>query len=223
MAISNKLMMRLLSGFVLGPLTLLIIYWGGVPFFLLSMFLCAVSFYEWLNMAKKRDKPLFPIISGWLYIGFSFCCFIFLRSVDNGMVLTIILLLSVWGSDVGAYVFGKKWGKKKFAPTISPNKTWAGFAGALIGAAIAFLAVFPFFVLDDVTGAILLLLVLLGYAIGATGQVGDLFISIQKRKVGVKDTGNLIPGHGGILDRIDALLLACPVFVAMLIIWGQIS
>ena len=146
----------------------------------------------------------------------------------TGLVLG--LLFSVWATDTGAYIAGKTIGGPKMAPTISPNKTWAGLAGG-IASSVAVLfayvhAIGPYLgnlIRNDLNmpeGFSTLSILLIGFAIAVSGQIGDLLISMQKRRVGVKDTGALIPGHGGILDRIDGLLLAAPVFLVCLKVMG---
>jgi phosphatidate cytidylyltransferase len=127
----------------------------------------------------------------------------------------------MWGSDTGGYIFGKKIGGALMSPTISPKKTWAGMAGAVIGASIiftAFLYLAPFvtnFIPNTISPTLLQLplFIIVGAVLGYVGQIGDLLISSLKRKAHAKDSGHLIPGHGGILDRIDSFLLVIPIFV----------
>lgn len=114
----------------------------------------------------------------------------------------------VWGSDIGAYCFGKLWGKSKLAPKVSPGKTWAGLCGAYISGMIIMLLFYvllqPMF---SVFAALCLAIATISFAV-----VGDLFESMLKRIYGFKDSGNIIPGHGGVYDRIDSLLAAFPVY-----------
>lgn len=133
--------------------------------------------------------------------------------VAFGLVAVIWLLAAVWTADVGAYFAGRLIGGPKLAPRISPNKTWAGLGGAVAGAGlaagiIAWAAELPG----------LAVLVALGVAVGVVEQLGDLFESAAKRSFGVKDSGALIPGHGGVLDRVDGLVFAS-VAAATLGIW----
>ena len=122
----------------------------------------------------------------------------------------LTLLLIIWASDVSAYFSGKAIGGKKLAPKISPKKTWAGFIGSSIGAAII-AAVSTLFVTKTIGHMSWFGYAVMGSTLAMFGQVGDLLISVFKRHYGIKDTGTIIPGHGGILDRIEALL-----FVALL-------
>jgi phosphatidate cytidylyltransferase len=146
------------------------------------------------------------------YVGFTMLSLIWLRqTATGGWPLVLFVFLVVWGSDIGAYVVGRWLGGAKLAPSISPNKTWAGFGGGLIfSACIALIwtatmarIAHPFTVAAMAIGLSIL------------GQCGDLFESMMKRRFGVKDSGNLIPGHGGMLDRIDALLWVAPAFAAL--------
>ena len=122
--------------------------------------------------------------------------------------LLLLLLGVVWVGDSAAFVVGSKYGRHKLAPTISPNKSWEGAAASLIGALIVALAWREFYA--EETG---LSLVILAVVTSVIAQLGDLVESMLKRGAGVKDSGSLLPGHGGILDRFDALFFAAPVYV----------
>jgi phosphatidate cytidylyltransferase len=127
---------------------------------------------------------------------------LYLRS--SGSLLIVLLIVVV--ADVGAYFSGKQFGQVKLAPSISPGKTWEGVIGAMI--AVAVLSI----VIAFWTGASILVYLPLFLAIGVLSVVGDLTVSVFKRKAGVKDSGRLFPGHGGVLDRIDGITAATPVF-----------
>ncbi len=118
----------------------------------------------------------------------------------------LLLLVIVWLGDSGAYYIGKTWGRLKLAPRVSPNKTWEGSAASLAAGLLA-AAVWSYWRLGGVDGRILLLAGLVSIA----AQIGDLVESLLKRGAGVKDSGQILPGHGGVLDRMDALLFAAPV------------
>lgn len=128
----------------------------------------------------------------------------------QGPQLVLFLLVLIWTADSGAYFVGKTLGRHKLAPAISPGKTWEGVAGGLLASAgLAAVAAWWLDVPDaQKTGFVLLAVVSAGCSV-----IGDLFISLLKRQQGLKDSGHLIPGHGGILDRIDSLLAAAPVFL----------
>ena len=128
-----------------------------------------------------------------------------------GLELVLTLLALVWGYDTAAYLLGSRWGRRRLAPTLSPNKSWEGAAGGLLVAvAVGLLSMawLPW----GLHGVAVALLV------SVAAQLGDLFESQLKRMAGVKDAGTLFPGHGGVLDRIDALLFALPVFYAYLVL-----
>ena len=133
--------------------------------------------------------------------------------LDNGLLVIMWILFLVWASDCGAYAVGRIVGGPKLAPKISPNKTWAGLAGCIISAGIVGAVIAQIAVLNN-----LFELIILSSFIGLVSQMGDLIESAVKRYHGVKDSGNLIPGHGGMLDRVDALLAAiiAVVFISLI-------
>jgi phosphatidate cytidylyltransferase len=144
------------------------------------------------------------------YLGLAAASLVWLRADPAaGRTDVIVLLLIVWASDIGAYVVGRAVGGPKLAPAISPGKTVSGAVGGLLAAMLVGLAVS--LLESGPTGRA----VLVSGATGCVAQAGDLFESWLKRRFGVKDSGNLIPGHGGVLDRLDALLSAAP-FAALL-------
>lgn len=129
-------------------------------------------------------------------------------------IIIAFLFITVWASDSIAYVFGRLIGGPKLAPKISPKKTWAGLLGSMTGAALALcIGGYVLKTHYEFTIAEYWQLAAFGAFLGVIGQIGDLAISLFKRANNLKDTGNLIPGHGGILDRIDALLLIIPFYV----------
>lgn len=128
---------------------------------------------------------------------------------EQGPALALFALVLMWVADSGAYFAGRSFGRRKLAPRVSPNKTWEGVAGGLAGSLL--FALFAGGWLGW-TGGRLAAFAVLAVACAALSIVGDLFISLLKRQQGLKDTGNLFPGHGGLLDRIDSLLAAAPVF-----------
>lgn len=135
-----------------------------------------------------------------------------------GWVLFIFLL--IWGADIGAYFAGRKFGKRKLAPFVSPGKTVEGvFGGLALAGGVAALGL----LLSDMPLDNLLWFVPLCFVVVIFSVVGDLFESLFKRRAGLKDSGQLLPGHGGILDRIDSLTAAAPIFVLGLILFGGIQ
>lgn len=141
-----------------------------------------------------------------LYIGIGFHFFIAARDVS--LVALLYALFIVWTTDSGAYMIGRKIGKHKLAPHISPNKTWEGSIGGSLVATIVGSVFWYFFPTGHFSLGIMILLTLV---FSIVGQFGDLVESALKRYYGVKDSGKILPGHGGILDRFDSLLLVLPV------------
>jgi phosphatidate cytidylyltransferase len=143
--------------------------------------------------------------AGWIGLGLGHLLLI--RDFDpEGRLAIITVLLTVFVSDTLAYVAGRLAGRHKMSPTVSPGKTWEGFtAGAIAGIFTTFLALYKEDLLDDTWRAFVL-----GAVIVAAATIGDLFESLVKRDLGTKDTGRILLGHGGVLDRIDSLLFATP-------------
>lgn len=128
-------------------------------------------------------------------------------SPAGGVGLTIYLVVCTQFNDVAQFLWGKSLGKKKILPVVSPNKTWAGMLGGVLTTSLVGLAMSPFFTpLNPLEGF------LAGTIIGLAGFIGDVVISAFKRDLGIKDCGNMLPGHGGILDRVDSMTYAAPLF-----------
>jgi phosphatidate cytidylyltransferase len=138
-------------------------------------------------------------------------------TLPDGRWLTLYLLLIVWVADSGAYFAGHRWGKTKLAPHVSPGKTWEGVAGGLVAVLALALAagVFGW----RFAGIELLAWIVLALVTAFVSVFGDLFESRAKRAAGVKDSGSIIPGHGGVLDRIDAVTAAAPLFTLVWLLW----
>lgn len=152
------------------------------------------------NLAIKLGVGTLLVIPAW-------CAFALLHNAGVAWVLHGMLL--VWAADTFAFFSGRRFGGAKLAPNISPNKTWAGFFGGLFGVMLLAMVMAPVL---GVTVAQLPILVLASLLAGLASVLGDLFESLMKRQAGVKDSGTLLPGHGGVLDRVDSLLAALPVF-----------
>lgn len=204
---------RLLTALLGIPLVLGVVWYGNWPYLIAGGILIGLSVDEWSRMAilfrAEKTRILLLGLLGTVYITTALIALILLRMhFDDGLWWTLALLLGVWASDTCAFLAGKAIGGPKLCPDISPNKTWAGVGGGIAGSAltVACLAAFAPLPLGWVEGAVL------GAFLTPVGQVGDLLISYAKRKSGLKDTGTILPGHGGLLDRIDALLL-CTVFM----------
>ncbi|MHB0857004.1 MAG: phosphatidate cytidylyltransferase [Anaerolineae bacterium] len=145
-------------------------------------------------------------VAGSLYIGYSLSFLLRLRALENGALWLVVALLGTWICDTGAYLVGCRVGRHRFFPEISPRKTVEGAVGGLaFGVAAVVLLAYWLLGLPIFWG------ILLGILLVFAATIGDLAESVIKRQVGVKDSGNLIPGHGGMLDRVDSLLFVIPV------------
>ena len=201
--ISKELTNRLLTSIILFPLAIFFII-ADKNIFIFFLFLITIFVLrEWFSINKKKNSPIY--IAGLIFIFLSTISAYFLRGDDKESIIFFVWILTIcFMSDIGGYVIGKNFGKKKLTK-ISPKKTYEGALGSL------FFSLFPiffiyFFKLNTYTISLSLKTILLSLILSLVCQLGDIFISYVKRLNKVKNTGNLLPGHGGILDRIDGLL-----------------
>jgi phosphatidate cytidylyltransferase len=159
-------------------------------------------------------NDFFGYLLGALVILPTWAAMVALHAVSTWLMLAAMAL--VWVADVSAYFAGRTFGRHKLAPTISPGKTWEGVAGAVVGVLIYGGSVFTFTPLAGSLPLATPLLVLLLMLLTAVSVMGDLFESLLKRQAGIKDSSNLLPGHGGVLDRIDALTSTLPLAALIL-------
>lgn len=177
--------------------------------------ICGITLVAFVReiFAAER-KPLLGVggtLLGVIYVGGFFSHLVLLRKGPDGFLTTLLVTLGIWISDSAAYFGGRAYGRRKLLPTVSPNKTWEGALTGLAATSV-FGALFAYFVSDLAwpVGAVI------GLIISVAGQLGDLAASALKRESGIKDTGALLPGHGGIIDRFDSLL-----FAAVVVYYGQ--
>ena len=169
--------------------------------------------------AARRKRDLEPqwTAFGTLWVGLPCVCLLWLaRDGPTGRATLLWLLAVVWATDIGAYIVGRTFGGPRLAPRWSPQKTWAGLAGGTLCAASAGWATAAWL---NIAPELPLVLVSAGLAI--VEQFGDLAESVAKRRFGVKDSSGLIPGHGGLLDRLDGLLAVIPVVALLTLIGGH--
>ena len=140
-------------------------------------------------------------MSGVLFIVVPWTCILLLRAFPTGTLILVMLFMCTWSCDVMAYITGKRWGNSLLCENISPGKTWEGFIGGAMGSIL--MSAVLIYVLEQPPYP----LFIIGIICGTAGQFGDLTESIVKREMNVKDSGNLIPGHGGVLDRFDSILI----------------
>src|SRR6478672_5293729 len=198
-----------------------VLSWSGLWYLLPVIFGVPVVFRKEMRMAVPAAAMS---VFGVIYIAASLGLLIRLRHLPQAEYLIVFILFSVWGGDIAAYYVGKNIGKHKLAPVVSPNKSWEGAIASVVASVGIALLVFHF--RDSINALFthepdaptlqpnqlgLAEIVLLGVITNVAAQFGDLFESALKRGAGVKDSGTLLPGHGGLLDRIDALLFAVPV------------
>lgn len=173
-------------------------------------------------LVMTADAALYPagvrapvMLQAVLYPGLGFAHLLLLRQAPEGLRWTLFLLVAVWSADIAAYFAGLAWGRHRLAPRVSPGKSWEGaVAGLLVGAVVGG-ASGPLLGLGWPRGA------LLGCALAVAGLTGDLAESALKRAAGRKDSGRLVPGHGGVLDRFDSVLFAAPVLYWWRVLGGM--
>jgi phosphatidate cytidylyltransferase len=182
------------------------LFWAG-------LLVVALGFAASFILARRRnDKHPVWQAAGVPYLAVPALCLVALSSVSHGLIL-IGLLLIVWATDTGALIFGNLIGGRRLAPSLSPAKTWAGTLGGSVLAALVFT-----FYLNTLLGGSALVALAFGFAFSFTAHAGDLFESFVKRRFGVKNSGAIIPGHGGVLDRIDSTLAAAPVMALLVFV-----
>lgn len=205
-----------LAAAVLFPLSALV-----HPLWLTALiFLLVLSLGLWyVYSPRTRIADVAVTAFGPIYTGFMMSAIVLLREAIPGFpgaLLTVGVCASLWVSDSFAYLVGSRIGKHKMAPKISPNKSWEGFFGGLVGSAIIWCILWATGLYD----LDLVLAIGISLAVAILGVFGDLIESRIKRGVGVKDSGNLIPGHGGMLDRSDSLIFGCITAYLLLMIGG---
>lgn len=164
----------------------------------------------WTSVFMKVMMGFLTLVPAWLAL-------VFLRVQDHGIALIFILIGLVASADIGAYFSGKAWGKKKLAPAVSPGKSWAGFCGGLVSSCVfSFCIWFQWGQLELGFAAAMSIAIVTSLA----SVLGDLLESMVKRERGIKDSGQILPGHGGMLDRLDSLTAAAPVFALSLMLVG---
>ena len=208
----SELFSRTISSFILIILTFLSALVSDHVFLSILFVVIILSWIEWIKIIEKiKFKKIYRIIHiilFFLYISLAFIICFNIFIIDKYFFLTILMICVF--SDIGGYIFGKTFGGKKLTK-ISPNKTVSGSIGSFVLSYIGFFLIFFYF--NDLLYVRLKFesLFFIPLIISAICQLGDLFISYYKRKAKIKNTGNMIPGHGGLLDRIDGSIFALPI------------
>jgi phosphatidate cytidylyltransferase len=206
---------------LLGLVGVLLLAVGGPPTVVdlirLGLVAALVLGFAWQVLLPDNRRSLVDwglTLAGGLYLGVLAGYLISLRDLPGGFGWAMWMFLGTWANDTGAYMVGKSLGRRKFSPQLSPHKTWEGSIGGWLSCLVVSL------VLGAVLEMPLWRAAMLGIALGPMATLGDLAVSFLKRQVGVKDTSNLIPGHGGMLDRVDSLLFSA-VTVYYWVVWSS--
>jgi phosphatidate cytidylyltransferase len=228
----SDLGVRTLSSVAMMSVAIGAIWLGGYAFIGLIVLVGLGVYWEFarLSVAFARNMParIIWLVGGLLYVGLACFTLLLFSAPFFGMTPTIMLIAGVIGTDVGAYFAGRTFGGPKIAPRISPSKTWSGLLGGMVGAGLMMIAIqaaiYAFRGGNAGDGDVYLTygwqrLAVTGAALAVVAQIGDFFESWMKRRAGVKDSGRLIPGHGGLFDRTDGLIAVA--FVAGLITVSQ--
>ncbi|WP_309601435.1 phosphatidate cytidylyltransferase [Sphingomonas sp.] len=195
----NNLAVRSVSGIAMAAVALCAAFLGGYAFAVLAALAAGMMFVEWRRLTAGWG--LGWMIGGFFYALVPALALLLLRDrAPQGLELLYWVFIVTWTTDIGAYVAGRAIGGPKLAPTISPNKTIAGLVGGMVSASLASWAWVQYVMLP-------LPLLWLAPLFAAAAQGGDLFESWLKRRAGVKDSGTILPGHGGVLDRLDGLVV----------------
>lgn len=202
----NDLTKRTLSGALMILVALLGAVLGGTWFASLVAAAAAVMFYEWSRIVRGWGLPW--QVAGFFYALLPALALLWIRERgEHKLEMLLWVFIVTWSTDIGAYFAGRGLGGPKLASTISPNKTWAGLAGGMVAAG---LVGGLWMTMLDLPRLLLVLAPL--FAVAA--QIGDLFESGLKRRAGVKDSGAILPGHGGVLDRLDGLVVVATLTAA---------
>jgi phosphatidate cytidylyltransferase len=197
------LLPRVLSAIVLAPIAAAAVYFGGWPFLLFSSAAAAIVLWEWTRIVGGAERP------GWIIAGVVYAALLLIapvilrRDQQYGMAAIFVLFAIVWTTDIAGYFAGRGLGGPRLAPSISPKKTWSGAIAGLIGAAMVGVLGAQYV---DAGRAVPLLIV--AVALSIVSQAGDLAESAFKRHFDVKDASQIIPGHGGVMDRLDGFWAA---------------
>jgi len=217
-AAGSELSRRTWAGAVMAVAAIVVTLQGGFLFALFWLAAGAVIFWEWRNLVASASDRTQWLAAGAVYALAAAACPILLRyDADYGLVAILFLFAVVWATDIAAYFSGRYFGGPKLWPAVSPKKTWSGAFGGLICAMVAAFIVASFAALSH--GALIVLAAILSVA----SQAGDLFESHLKRRFGVKDASHIIPGHGGLMDRLDGFIFASTLAVLIALGRGQWS
>jgi len=222
LALKRNYKINLLLGIIIGafPIILLITEINNITaehfIYLIPILTIIILMYFLFNKKEDTLLRIGTFFVGFFYVSIPFFILTLLRNLEDGFFYTILTFITIWVCDSGAYFIGRRFGKHKLMPNVSPKKTIEGAIAGFILSSIFFI-ISSMLLIDGIS---LLLSILLGTMIGLFGQIGDLVESKIKRIAAVKDSSNLIPGHGGILDRFDSPIFVIPLVYMILKLWG---
>ncbi len=199
----SELLKRTISIIFIIPIVLLFVYLKGSFFVAIIIIAAVLMAFEWQNITASAKSNCKWQLLGVAYIAIPSISLFYLINFPEGEKIIYFLFVVVWCTDIGGYLFGKTIGGRKLAPSISPNKTWAGFFGGI------FLAIIAGYYFEVLSVSYVVI-------ISIAAQLGDLLESKIKRIYEFKDSGNLIPGHGGMLDAVDGLVIAAPILLLII-------
>lgn len=201
---------RIISAIILVPLALIAIFYSKDLFLILAIVITIIMTAEWIDMTRNIENQ-----NKWRLIGLGYILipiYSVIKIRDNSSEILFWMFAIIWSTDIFAFFAGKILGGAKLAPKISPNKTWSGlFGGVIASMIIGFMSSFMF------SGGVLFFVFLSAF-LSILEQVSDLLESKFKRIFGVKDSGNIVPGHGGVLDRMDGMMLVAPLVLFLITI-----
>lgn len=209
---------RLASSLVLAPLALVAAWVGGAAFVIFWAGAGFIIGWEWIKLVAPARHPLPWCVAGVIYAAIAFIAPVMLRAdVNRGFAALVFLFAIVWMTDIMGYTIGRVVGGPKLWQAVSPNKTRSGAIGGMAGALAAGIVIAAWLSLEVLPIAILSVI------LSMVAQAGDLLESALKRRFGAKDTGHLIPGHGGLMDRLDGFITAALVAAMIGIVRGGFS
>ena len=219
---NNELKKRLYYGSIFAIITMFATLCGGIIYMLTVFVTLCLMIHELLRMLsniEEANNQMFIFLRYWGLVYIAICCvsLILIRESKQGLAISIWMFLTIWSVDCFSYIFGKKFGKLKLAPIISPGKTYEGAVLGTIGGLFVSMMCYKVFSAKLINSFSSVSFSLFSIIVIILAQLSDLSESYIKRQCNVKDSGNIIPGHGGILDRLDSILIVAP-FV-FIIIW----
>ena len=202
---------RIISSIILIPIALIAIFQSQKLYIFISIVIAVLMTFEWTDMSRNMPNQKKWRLIGFFYISIPIYCAIAIRILDNEILFWMFAI--IWVTDIFAFFAGRSLGGAKLAPSISPNKTWSGLIGGVLASmAIGLISSIMF------PGSIWFFLVI-SIIISLIEQASDLLESKFKRIVGVKDSGDIIPGHGGVMDRLDGMILVAPTVYLIILIF----